>query len=142
MNKFVLDGNITTEVVLKNTTNGKTYLSLGVAHNNKYTNKMGQEITQTTFVYVTFWGEQAEALSTEATKGQGIVLEGSLATESYNDANTGKQLYKLVLRPFRYVLGPKSISKPKPKTYEPTEPEEQQSQVETVTQEEIDDIPF
>lgn len=76
-NKVVLVGRISTDLELKQTSNGKPYCRFNLAVNRM---KEG-----TDFIPVTVWNGQAENLTQYQSKGSQILIEGSISMNNYTD---------------------------------------------------------
>lgn len=95
INKIFLAGNLTRDVELRFTPNGKALAKATVALNRKF--KVGEEQRdETSFVDLECWGKQAEAFAS-AKKGQNVVLEGRLRQETWEDKDTKQKRSKLVV---------------------------------------------
>lgn len=83
MNKVILIGRTTKELVLKKTSNDLyfTQFTLAVAK------KFNKEEQQADFINCIAWREKAELLYNYVEKGQLIAIEGSIQVRSYNDKN-------------------------------------------------------
>lgn len=76
-NVVVLNGRICNDLELKQTNNGKTYLKFSVAC------RATEE--KTDFIPCTVWGKTAEFVSRYFSKGDGIILTGSIVTGTWTD---------------------------------------------------------
>ncbi|QDV73193.1 single-stranded DNA-binding protein [Botrimarina mediterranea] len=81
-NKVTLVGNLTRDIELRYTPNGKAVTEVGVAINERV--KTGDTYKeQTVFVDVTFWGRTAEVAAQYLKKGDATMIEGRLAFEQW-----------------------------------------------------------
>jgi single-strand DNA-binding protein len=95
LNKVMLIGNLTRDPELRHTPKGTSVTELGLAINRVWYDDNKQKQEDTTFVDVTFWGRQAEAIQQYLTKGRPIFVEGRLQLDSWDDKETGKKRSKL-----------------------------------------------
>ena len=90
MNKFIGVGNLTKEGELRSTESGKIIYSNSLAMRNDFKNKYGEYDTE--FINFSVWGKTAEYLKKYAKKGNKVLIEGRIATRSY-DAQDGTKRY-------------------------------------------------
>lgn len=91
-NKVILMGNLTRDPELRYTPQGTAVTDIGLAVND---NRSKSEQQKTTFVDVTFWDKSAEIICEYMKKGSSILVEGRLQTDSWDDRETGKKVYRL-----------------------------------------------
>lgn len=77
-NKVVLVGRISTDLELRQTSNGKSYCRFNLA-----VNRMNEGAD---FITITVWNKQAENLVQYQNKGGLILVEGSISTGNYTDS--------------------------------------------------------
>lgn len=91
-NKVILLGNLTRDIELRYLPNGTPVCDLGVAVNDKYTDKKsGEKREEVTFVDVTLFGRLAEIAKEYLRKGSPALIEGRLKQETWADRETGRQ---------------------------------------------------
>lgn len=100
INIVVLKGNITRDAELKRV--GQTNIplcKLGLAVNIYSKPKPGEQKpeAEVCFVDVVCWGELAERIGS-LRKGEGVIVNGKLKMESWQDKNTGKTINKHVIQ--------------------------------------------
>jgi len=88
--------------------NGKQLCTFSVAVSEKYKNKQGETVENTTWIKIETWDKTAETLAKFVKKGNEIYLEGTPKVEAYTDKE-GKAQASLVLRvrEFTFVGGSK-----------------------------------
>jgi single-strand DNA-binding protein len=95
-NKVVLMGNLTRDPELRHTPSGTAVSEIGLAVNrtwfDKQTNSKKEDVT---FVDVTLWGRQAEVAAEYLSKGRGVLIEGRLQLDQWDDKETGQKRSKL-----------------------------------------------
>ena len=88
-----MQGNLTADPDLKFTPNGASVTSFTVASNASKKNASGQwEVTDTTFLNCTVWGQTAEQVAESLRKGSSVVVVGKLKQSSYLNKE-GKKVY-------------------------------------------------
>lgn len=95
LNKVQIIGNLTRDPELKYTAKGTPLCTFGVATNRVYTPTDATEsVEETEFHNVVAWGKLAELCSQLLHKGWKAFIEGRLNTRSWDDAATGKKMYR------------------------------------------------
>lgn len=92
MNTVQITGNIAKDPTIRATKTGKPVASLSVAVNRRITKQNGDTLELTDWVNVTAWGNMAEAVGNELTKGSYVFVEGRYSTRSY-DTPDGQRRY-------------------------------------------------
>jgi single-strand DNA-binding protein len=106
-NKVILMGNLTRDPETRVTPNGATICKVGLAVNRTYTAQDGTKKEDVTFVDCDAFGKTAETISKWMTKGKGILIEGRLRLDQWDDKATGQARSKLgvVIENFQFVGG-------------------------------------
>lgn len=91
LNRVFLLGNLTGDPEVKVFDNGSTVTNFGLAVNSRYKAKDGKEKTETCFMDVVVWGNQAKACADYLRKGSQVLVEGRLVFEEWDDRETGKR---------------------------------------------------
>lgn len=95
LNKVQIIGNLTRDPELKYTAKGTPLCTFGVATNRVYTPTDATEsVEETEFHNVIAWGKLAELCSQLLHKGWKTFVEGRLNTRSWQDAESGKTMYR------------------------------------------------
>jgi len=76
--RIVIVGNLGRDTEMRTAPNGAQVTSFSVATNRKYTGSDGQLKDETLWFRVSVWGKQAEACNQYLTKGQKVLVEGTL----------------------------------------------------------------
>lgn len=92
INSFVLQGRLTKDVEFGTTTSGVAYANFTIAWNEKF-----NESEQTLFMYCKAWRNTAELLHKHFKKGQELVAEGKLITETYEKDGVNKSSTRFVV---------------------------------------------
>lgn len=83
MNHVILMGNLTRAPEVRRTPTGQAVSDLGLAVNERYQDRSGQNVDRPCFVDVVVWGRQAEACEKHLTKGAPVAVEGRLRFEQW-----------------------------------------------------------
>ena len=86
LNKVILMGRLTDDPNLKQTPNGVSVVTFSLAVNRNY----NKDITD--FINIVAWRQTADFVSKYFTKGQLVVVEGSIQTRSYEDKQGNKRV--------------------------------------------------
>jgi single-strand DNA-binding protein len=113
MNLVVIKGHLTREPELKHTTSNVAVCDIGLAVNERFTNRAGETVEKTLFVDVTVWGKQAESLSKYMGKGAPVLVEGALQLEQWENERKEKR-QKITIRANRVEFLHKAAGKPDP----------------------------
>lgn len=106
-NKVILMGNLTRDPELRSLPSGMSVARIGIAVNRRYSGKDGEMKEEVTYVDVDAFGKQAETIAKYCVKGSGILVEGRLRLDQWDDRNTGEKRSKLgvVLEGFTFTGG-------------------------------------
>lgn len=106
-NKVILMGNLTRDPESRVTPGGLTICKLSIAVNRVYSTQDGERKEEVTFVDCDAFGRQAETISKFMTKGRGIMIEGRLRLDQWEDQQSGQKRSKLgvVVENFQFVGG-------------------------------------
>ena len=94
-NKVILAGNLTRDPELRTLPSGSSVTKFSIAVNRRYTTKDGEQREEVTYVDVESFGRQAENIAKYCTKGSGLLLEGRLKLDQWDDKNGGGKRSKL-----------------------------------------------
>jgi single-strand DNA-binding protein len=97
MNRVFLAGNLTRDPELKQTNSGMAVADLGVAVNERYKNRNGEQVERVCFADIVVWGRQAETCSQYLAKGAAVLVEGSLQFDRWENAD-GQPRSKMKVR--------------------------------------------
>jgi single-strand DNA-binding protein len=104
LNRVILLGNLGADPELRSTSGGTAVLKLRLATSESYLDRNKQRQERTEWHRVVIWGRRAEALGKILTKGDRILIEGSLRTSSYDDKD-GNKRYTTEVITSNVVLG-------------------------------------
>lgn len=94
LNSAQIIGNITRDPEVRQTPNGQTVATIGVATNRKWTNKQTNEKQEEVeFHNVVVWGKLAEICQQYLKKGAKVYFQGRLKTRTWEDPD-GKKNYR------------------------------------------------
>lgn len=104
VNQVTLLGNITNDLNVRYTPNGKGVLNFGLATNRRYRLPDADEWKDdVTFHNIVMFGNQVEMFSQRARKGTRVYIQGRLQTRSWQDKE-GKTNYKTEVVVDRIIL--------------------------------------
>ncbi len=93
VNKVILLGNATRDPALKQTTNGQSVATFGLATNRVWRDAAGQKQTLPEFHNLVAWGKLAEFIHENVRKGKPLFIEGYLKTRSW-DSTEGTKVFR------------------------------------------------
>lgn len=91
-NRAILVGNLTRDPELRYTANKSAVASFTLAVNRTWKGKNGELQEDVAFIPIVVWGVQAENCERYLKKGRAALVEGRIATRSYED-KTGQKRY-------------------------------------------------
>ncbi len=92
LNKILLIGNLVDDPrELRTTNSGQVVTDFRIAVNDRF----GREDRRTLFIDVTVWGRTAENCHKYLGKGRGVLVEGRLEEDTWDDRETGKPRSKM-----------------------------------------------
>ncbi|MCK5015481.1 MAG: single-stranded DNA-binding protein [Candidatus Peribacteraceae bacterium] len=94
MNKAIIQGNLTRDPELKALPSGTKVANFSVATNHVWYNEAKEKQEKVTFHNVVVFGKQAETVAQYFSKGMKILLEGRLDTQTWDDKDSGKKMYR------------------------------------------------
>lgn len=87
-NRVVLVGNLTRDPDYKQLSSGQAVCKIGIATNRQYKNRQtGSVVQEVCYIDVDVWGAQAESCRQYLQKGRGVLIEGRLKLDSWEDQN-------------------------------------------------------
>lgn len=106
-NKVLLMGNLTRDPEVRTTPSGLVIAKLGMAVNRRYRTKEGEQREEVTYVDIDAFGPQAEVIQKYCSKGSGLMVEGRLKLDQWQDKTSGENRSKLgvVLENFQFIGG-------------------------------------
>ena len=87
LNKSIIQGRVTSDIELKQTSSGKSVCSFAVATERNYTSSQNQI---TDFIPCVAWGQKADFIQKYFPKRAEILVEGELKTGTYDDERGSK----------------------------------------------------
>jgi single-strand DNA-binding protein len=94
INKVILIGNLGRDPEVRTTPSGQPVAKFSVATTRRWKDRDGNRQEATEWHNITCWGRQAEVAGQYLTKGRQIYVEGRLQTDSWEDRETGKKMYR------------------------------------------------
>lgn len=102
LNVVVLGGHLTRDVELKYTQSGTAIASFGLAVNKKFTSD-GEKREQVSFFDIDAWGKTAELCNEWLKKGSGVVIQGELKQESWEQDGNKRYKVKVVANSVQFL---------------------------------------
>jgi len=91
LNQSEVIGNVTRDPELRQTPNGDSVVSFGVATNYSWKSRDGQSQDKTEFHNVVAWGEIAKSIADTVKKGRKVYIAGRLQTRSWETPDGNKR---------------------------------------------------
>lgn len=102
-NQVNLIGNLGEEPQLHTTENGKTKVSFSLATNERYKNKMGEQVDHTEWHKIIMWGAFAETVVKYLNKGSKVAISGKIAYRKYEKDNETKYMTEIVAKDILFL---------------------------------------
>ena len=93
LNKAQVIGNLTRDPEVRQTPNGQTVATIGIATNRRWKNQAGETQEDVEFHSIVVWGKLAEICQQYLKKGSKAYFEGRLKTRNWEDPD-GKKNYR------------------------------------------------
>lgn len=90
-NKVILVGNLTRDIELRYTQGGMAIAKTGIATNRRYKKQSGEQVDETMFIDITFFGRSGEVANQYLRKGSKVLIDGRLILEQWTDQNGQKR---------------------------------------------------
>ena len=86
-NRIIIAGNLTRDPEYKQLPSGQGVCRLGLASNRQFKNRQtGTAIQEVCYVDIDVWGPQADSCNKFLQKGRGVLIEGRLKFDTWQDA--------------------------------------------------------
>lgn len=106
-NKVILVGNLTRDIELRSAGNFMVG-STGIAVTRKYKNGSGENVEDTLFIDITFFGKLSEIANQYLKKGSKILIEGRLKLDTWQDQQGNNRSKHSVIVENMEMLGDKN----------------------------------
>jgi single-strand DNA-binding protein len=94
LNKATIIGNLTRDPEMKTLPSGVKVTNLSIATNRVWKDQAGQKQEAVDYHNIVVFGRQAETSAQYLKKGSQAMVEGRMQTRSWDDAGTGKKMYR------------------------------------------------
>jgi len=84
-NNITLIGNLGSDININNFANDKCVGKVGLAYTSGYTDKAGERQEKTDWFNLTVWNKNCERMAAQVGKGDRVLIEGKLTTNSYEN---------------------------------------------------------
>ena len=105
LNQAEVIGNVTRDPELRQTPNGNSVVSFGVATNFSWKDRSGENQEKTEFHNIVAWDELAKALNENVKKGRKVYIRGRLQTRSWETPDGNKRYTTEVIAENALALG-------------------------------------
>ena len=105
LNKATIIGNLTRDPEMKTLPSGIKVTSFSVATNRVWKDASGQKQEAVEYHNIVVFGRQAETVAQYLKKGSQALVEGRIQTRSWDDAGTGKKMYRTEIVADRVQFG-------------------------------------
>ncbi len=106
LNSIIIDGRLTKDPEMRYTQDNKPMTSFALAHNERKKNKAGEWEDDATYWDVTIFGKQAETISSTASKGDAIVVQGRLSMDRWTDDKGDHSRVKIIAQRAQLLTWP------------------------------------
>lgn len=139
VNKAIILGNVGQNPETRTLENGRQVTTFSVATNEKYKNKEGEKVENTTWHNIVAWTPFSEIINSYVKKGDKLYIEGKITNRTWEDKNNIKRYTTEIVVRELTLLGSNNSAKP-PQPTEEDAPPWTQSQSSDLEQD--DDLPF
>ncbi len=102
VNSLTITGRVTADLEPRYLQSGAVVLTIPIAYSSNYKDKAGQWQQETSFFNVVVWGKSAEYCVANLSKGDPVLIEGSLKAEHYTSQD-GKKTTAVKIRATRVI---------------------------------------
>lgn len=150
LNRAQIIGNLTRDPEVRQTPNGQSVATIGVATNRRWKNKSGETQDEAEFHNVVAWSRLAEICQQYLKKGAKVYFDGRLKTRSWEDPDGKKNYRTEIVAENMIMLDSRGASSggapppPPPAAAKQAPPPAAESKAPPPVEEEvkIDDLPF
>ncbi len=103
VNKVILIGNLTRDPELKQTPNGQSIVTFGLATNREWVTQEGDKKSLPEFHNIVVWGKLADICNQYLNKGKLIYVEGYLKTRSWDNPE-GVKIFKTEIVAYDMIM--------------------------------------
>ena len=108
VNKVMLVGRLGRDPEVKSTPSGTTLAKFSIATDEKFTDKEGNRQERTEWHNIIVWGKLGDICGQYLRKGKLVFIEGSLRTDTWEDKESGKKMYRTeIVASNMQMLGPR-----------------------------------
>lgn len=111
VNRVILIGNVGQEPEVRNTASGAAVAKFSVATNERWKDKSGELQERTEWHNIECWNKLAEVVQKYVTKGMQVYVEGSIHSETYDDAQGNRKYFTKVKAQSIQFLGKRGAEK-------------------------------
>ena len=112
VNKVILVGNLGRDPEVRYMPSGDAVANIAIATSSKYKNKAGEQVEETEWHRVSFFGKLAEIAGQYLKKGSSVYIEGKLKTRKYTDKDGVEKYATDIIADQMQMLGGKPEGAP------------------------------
>lgn len=143
MNSVHLMGRISSDIVLRYSTEGLPICAFSIAVEEQYVTKQGERKKTTNFFEVTFFGARGETINKYFRKGSRILIdEAKLRQERWEDKTTGQKRSKVCVTGISFEFVDQRSQPDNQDQAHSQQPEQPAGEPETIEPNFDDDVPF
>ena len=143
MNRAILCGNLTKDVELRTTPNGKQVASTSLATNKTYKDSSGNKQQVAVFHNLVIWGKGAEIIAQYTAKGSKVLVEGEINNRSYEDKEGNKKyISEVIVREFEFLDNKKDNQPKQENKYSDNDKEVGNNDSDDNSEISVDSLPF
>lgn len=98
VNKVILVGRLGRDPEVRSIASGTTVTEFSIATDEKFTDRNGERQERTEWHNIQAWAKLGEICGQYLRKGSLVYIEGQLRTDSWEDKESGKKMYKTRIR--------------------------------------------
>ncbi|MAQ77265.1 single-stranded DNA-binding protein [Candidatus Campbellbacteria bacterium] len=148
LNKATIIGNLTRDPEMKTLPSGIKVTNFSLATNRVWKDQAGQKQEAVDYHNIVVFGRQAETSAQYLKKGSQAMVEGRMQTRSWDDAGSGKKMYRteVVAESVQFGSRAQGVGNMTPQSENPVSAPQDDSEPDTIEYPEEDinpeDIPF
>lgn len=111
VNKVIVVGRLGRDPEVRSTPSGTTLAKFSIATDEKFKDREGNQQERTEWHNIVAWGKLGDICGQYLRKGKLVYIEGSLRTDSWEDKESGKKMYRTEIHASgMQMLGPRGDS--------------------------------
>lgn len=103
INTIIIAGNLTSDPILRTTTNGTSVANFPIAYSRKFKDNSGNWREDACYVGVVAWYKLAESCYENLMKGSAVMVEGELKSKSWKTENGYKNIVEIKAKRIQFL---------------------------------------